>query len=43
MATGWKAGSFSQMQISVLLSTEVCDQAVIEFLEAAEVGKFPPK
>jgi hypothetical protein len=31
------------MQVSELLSMEECDQAVVDFLAATEVGKFPPK
>jgi hypothetical protein len=31
------------MQVSELFSTEECDQAVVDFLAATEVGKFPPK
>jgi len=42
-ATGWKAGRCRQVQISELYSMEICDQAVIDFLAATDVGKFPPK
>ena len=31
------------MQISELFSMEKCDQAVMDFLAATDVGKFPPK
>jgi hypothetical protein len=42
-ATGWKAGRCRHVQISELFSTEKCDQAVMYFLAATDVGKFPPK
>jgi hypothetical protein len=42
-ATGWKAGRCRHVQISELFSVEECNQAVIDFLAATEVGKFPPK
>jgi hypothetical protein len=42
-ATGWKAGRCRHVQISELFSIEECDQAVMDFLAATEVGKFPPK
>ena len=42
-ATGWKAGRCRHVQISELFSMEECDQAVMDFLAATEVGKFPPK
>jgi hypothetical protein len=42
-ATGWKAGRCQHMQISELCTIEACDQAVMDFLAANEVGKFPPK
>jgi hypothetical protein len=29
--------------VSELFSMEECDQAVVDFLAATEVGKFPPK
>jgi len=41
--TGWEAGRCRQVQISELLTIEECDQAVMGFLAATEVGKFPPK
>jgi len=41
--TGWKAGRCRHVQISELLSRDECDQAVMDFLAATEVGKFPPK
>ena len=42
-ATGWKAGRCRHVQISELFSIKECDQAVMDFLAATEVGKFPPK
>jgi hypothetical protein len=42
-ATGWKAGRCRHVQISELLSVEECDQAVMDFQAATEVGKFPPR
>jgi len=42
-ATGWKAGRCRHVQISELFSMEKCDQAVMDFLAATDVGKFPPK
>jgi len=41
--TGWKAGRCRHVQISELFTIEECDQAVMDFLAATEVGKFPPK
>jgi hypothetical protein len=41
-ATGWKAGRCRHVQVSELFSIEECDQAVMDFLAATEVGKFPP-
>jgi hypothetical protein len=41
--TGWKAGRCRQVQVSELFSIEECDQAVMDFLAAIEVGKFSPK
>jgi len=43
MATGWKAGRIRHMQIAELFSPDECDQAVVDFLVATEVGKFPPR
>jgi hypothetical protein len=40
---GWKAGRCRHVQVSELLSMEECEQAVVDFLAATEVGKFPPK
>jgi len=40
--TGWRAGRCRHVQISELFSIEECDQAVMDFLAATEVGKFPP-
>ena len=31
------------MKVSELLSIEKCDKAVMDFLVATDVGKFPPK
>jgi hypothetical protein len=42
-ATGWKAGRCRHVQISKLFSIEECDQEVMDFLAATEVGKFQPK
>jgi hypothetical protein len=42
-ATGWKVGRCRHVQISDLFSIEECDQAVMDFLAATDVGKFPPK
>jgi hypothetical protein len=42
-ATGWKAGRCWHVPISELFTIEECDQAVMDFLAATEVGKFPPK
>ena len=42
-ATGWKAGRCRHVQVSELFSRDECDQAVMDFLAATEVGKFPPK
>ena len=43
MVTGWKAGRCRHVQASELLSMDKCDQPVVDFLAATEVGKFPPK
>jgi hypothetical protein len=42
-ATGWKAGRYRHVQVSEVFSMEECDQAVMDFLAATDVGKFPPK
>jgi len=42
-ATGWRAGRCRHVKVSRLLSIEKCDQAVMDFLAATDVGKFPPK
>jgi len=42
-ATGWKAGRCRHVQMSELFSQEICDQAVMDFLAATDVGKFPPR
>jgi len=41
-ATGWKAGRCRKVQVSELFSMEICDKAVMDFLAAIDVGKFPP-
>jgi hypothetical protein len=41
--TGWKAGRCRHVQVSELFSRDECDQAVMDFLAATEVRKFPPK
>ena len=40
-AAGWKARKYRHVQISKLFSMEIRDQAVMDFLEATEVGNFP--
>jgi len=42
-ATGWKAGRCQHVQISERFSIEECDQPVMDFLAATEVGKLLPK
>jgi len=42
-ATGSRAGRCRHVQLSELLSMEKCDKAVMDFLIAADIGKFPPK
>jgi hypothetical protein len=42
-ATGWRVGRCRHVKVSELLSIEKCDQAVMDFLAATNVGKFPPK
>jgi len=42
-ATGWRAGRCRHVQVSELLSVEKCDKAVMDFLAATDVGKFPPE
>jgi hypothetical protein len=42
-ATGWKSGRCRHVQISELFSIAECDQAVMDFLAATDVRKFPPK
>jgi hypothetical protein len=39
--TGWKAGRCKHVKISELFFLEICDQAVMDFLEATGVRKFP--
>jgi len=41
--TGWKAGRCRHVTISELFTIEECDQAVMDFLAATDVGKFRPK
>jgi hypothetical protein len=38
----WKTGRYRHVQVSELLSREEFNQAVVDFLPATEVGKFPP-
>jgi len=38
---GWKAGRCGHVHVSEMFSMEKYDQAVIYFLEATAVGKFP--
>jgi len=40
-ATGWKAGRCRHVHISELFSVEKCDQVVMVFMAATDVGKFP--
>jgi len=40
---GWKAGRFRHVQDSELFSMEECNLAVMDFLAATVVRKFPPK
>jgi len=42
-ATRWRAGRCRPVKVSELLSIEKCDQAVMDFLAATDVRKFPPK
>jgi len=42
-ATGWRTGRCRHVQVSELLSMEKCDKAVMDFLAATDVRKFPPK
>jgi ribonuclease HI len=42
-ATGLGAGRCRHVKVSELLSIEKCDKAVIDFLAATNVEKFPPK
>ena len=42
-ATGWRASRCRHVQVSELLSMEKCDKAVMDFLRATDIGKFPPK
>jgi hypothetical protein len=41
-ATGLKAGRCRRAQVSELFSMQICDMAVMVFLAAMDVGKFPP-
>jgi len=41
--TGWKEGIIRNMPISELGLKDECDQAVMNFLVAIEVGKFQLK
>jgi len=40
---GWKVARCRHVQLSELFSIEECDKAVMDFLVATEVGKFPPR
>jgi hypothetical protein len=40
-AMGWKVSRCRNIQISELFSMETCDQAVMDFLAATDIGKFP--
>jgi len=42
-ATEWKAGRCRHVQIYQLFSIDGCDQAVMDFLVATDVRKFPSK
>jgi len=42
-ATEWRAGRCRHLEVSELLSIEKCDKAVMDFLAATDVRKFPPK
>ena len=42
MAMGCKAGRCRHVRISELFSIQECDQAVMDFRAATDVGKFPP-
>jgi len=42
-ATELRAGRCQHVKVSELLSIEKCDQAVMDFLAATDVGEFPPK
>jgi Na+-transporting NADH:ubiquinone oxidoreductase subunit NqrF len=42
-ATEWRAGRCRHVKVSELFSIEKWDQAVMDFLVATDVGKFPPK
>jgi len=41
--TEWRAGRCQRMKVPELLSIKKCDQPVMDFLVATDVGKFPPK
>ena len=43
MVTGWKAGRCRLAQVSELFAMQICDKAVMDFLAATDVRKFPPK
>jgi len=42
-ATGWRVGRCRHVQVSELLAVEMSDKAVMDFLAASDVGKFPIK
>jgi hypothetical protein len=39
--TGWKVGWCQRAQVLELLSMEICNKAVMDFLAAMDVRKFP--
>jgi len=41
-AEGMESSRSRHMQVSELFSMEACDQAVVVYLVATEVGTFPP-
>jgi hypothetical protein len=38
---GWKVGWCQRAQVLELFSMEICDKAVMDFLAAMDVRKFP--
>jgi len=41
--TGWNGGRCRHVEVTELFPRQECDQAVVDFLAATEVGKFPPE